>query len=240
MKRHARRRRANTGSVAGFHLATFPKCAGVSRRPIVVFNYKKKWWKYIDYTWSLLSDYPRRQRDERQRWKCPSRSSRKWTSMHGPIRPDRLRVRGSLPACLPACAGREQRGEGRRFLGLLNAKWAGTDPEARHSLEPRGAGIRKSPEIDGHMSECQVTTSGSAPLSDVASNMMTAAYYLTQATILRTEALLKKKRIHWLRLPSCFSLFSCFLPCPVIKMTLLWPHHDVPLPPTGRTVNGIL
>lgn len=25
----------------------------------------------------------------------------------------------------------------------------------------------------------------------------------------------------------------------IIKMTLLWPHSDVPLPPAGRTVNGI-
>lgn len=100
--------------VAGFQMATFPKCGGGQSAINRCLNYRREkkkemWSNIIDCTWSLLSDYPGRQRDEGQ---CTTRRKVVLEMSHysiqeveqragthgyratGPILPDGLRVRG--------------------------------------------------------------------------------------------------------------------------------------------------
>lgn len=124
------------------------------------------------------------------------------------------------------------------FFFLLNAKWLVTNPEAGLSCLKRAIYDKEdSPEVSGL---CQITGLFLyVALKHVASNQAQAQSRLYigswNSLPFSVSSRFQKKPPHHV-----IPLFCCFLPGPIIKMTLLWPHSDVPLPPAGRTVNGIL
>lgn len=154
-------------------------------------------------------------------------------------------------ACEREPAGRGQRREGGRegwrrregeaVLGFAECKMSQNGPRVWFL-------IRKTPEISSHQSpDLDCAGSFKCCIKRVASNMMKKLSMPFQ-NLQGIEACFKRKK-EKNGLPAKFTdsnphpvitLFCCFLPGPIIKTTLLWPHSDVPLPPAGRTVNGIL
>lgn len=155
---------------------------GVNRRSIAVLTTgerkKEKWSNIIDCTWSLLSDYPGRQRDEGQ---CTTRRKVVLEMSHysiqeveqragthgyratGPILPDGLRVRGE------AARGGSSGGTGGGSWICWMQNESEADPEAALRL-PRND--KEEPRHQWLESHRQVQTGCCDLLLNVASNVL--------------------------------------------------------------------